>query len=420
MDWRRSDDSTERFSAYLQELASVIGHAARVAPMRAYCSGLLLECERKSVEPIAAATAPDATSAQHQSLLHFLAKGEWSDEKVLGKVRELVLPAIERHGPIAAWIIDDTGFPKCGSHSVGVSHQYCGELGKQANCQVAVSLSVANRAASLPVAFRLYLPESWASDEKRRKKAGVPETIAFQTKPKIALQQIEWACAAGIPRGVALMDCAYGSDLSLRRRLTVLSLAYAVGVWARTLVRKAKTGDDAPITAADLAKSLSKRAWRTIAWRDGSNARLVSRFARVRVRAAGEGTTEEEPEEWLIIEWPKGEKEPTKFWLSTLSEDMDFAGMIDIVMMRWRVAPKARFQHDERDYQELKQEVGLGHFEGRSWRGFHHHATMCIAAYGFLVAERGAFPPSGARSRYRSEKPALPQGYRPRGSPAPP
>jgi len=409
MDWRRSDDSAERFSAYLGELASVIGHAARVGPLRDYCSGLLLPCARKSVEPIAAATAPHATGAQHQSLLHFLAKGEWSDAKVLGKVRELVLPQIERHGPIEAWIIDDTGFPKHGPHSVGVSHQYCGELGKQANCQVAVSLSVANHAASLPVTYRLYLPESWASDEKRRKKAGVPEAIAFQTKPKIALEQIEWACAAGIPRGVVLMDCAYGSDLSLRRRLTALELTYAVGVWARTLVRKAK-GDEEPITAADLAKSLSKRAWRTIAWRDGSNATLVSRFARVRVRAAGEGTTADEPEEWLIIEWPKGAKEPTKFWLSTLPEDIAFARMIDITMMRWRI---------ERDYQDLKQEVGLGHFEGRSWRGFHHHATMCFAAYGFLVAERGAFPPSAPRSRYFIEEPAIPQGYRPRGSPAP-
>jgi len=410
MDWRRSDDSAERFSAYLQEIAGVMGHAARVGPMRDYCSGLLLPCERKSVEPIAAATAPHATGAQHQSLLHFLAKGEWSDEKVLGKVRELVLPQIERHGPIEVWIIDDTSFPKCGSHSVGVSHQYCGELGKQANCQVAVSLSIANHAASLPVTYRLYLPESWASDEKRRKKAGVPDHVEFQTKPKIALQQIEWACAAGIARGVALMDCAYGSDLSLRRRLTALDLAYAAGVWARTLVRKAKRGDDAPVTAAELAKRLSKRAWRTIGWRDGSNARLVSRFARVRVRAAGEGTTAEEPEEWLIVEWPKGEKQPTKFWLSTLPEDIAFERMIDIVMMRWRI---------ERDYQELKQEVGLGHFEGRSWRGFHHHATMCIAAYGFLVAEKGAFPPSARRSRYLVEKPAIPQDYRPRGAPAP-
>ena len=411
MDWRRSDGSAERFSAYLDELAGEMGHAARVAPMRDYCSGLLLDCERKSAEPIAAATAPNATSAKHQSLLHFLAKGEWSDAKVLGKVRDLVLPQVDRHGPIEAWIIDDTSFPKCGSHSVGVSHQYCGQLGKQANCQVAVSLSVANRAASLPVAYQLYLPESWAKDEERRKKAGIPDEVEFQTKPKIALQQIEWACAAGIARGVVEMDCAYGSDLSLRRRLTALELAYAVGVWARTLVRKAERGtDNKPVTAADLAKSLSKRAWRTIGWRDGTNARLASRFARMRVHAAGEGTTAEEPEEWLIVEWPKGETEPTKFWLSTLPGDISFERMIDITMMRWRI---------ERDYQELKQEVGLGHFEGRSWRGFHHHATMCIAAYGFLVAERGAFPPSAARSRYVREKPALPQGYRPRGSPAP-
>jgi SRSO17 transposase len=408
MDEQRSDDA-ERFSMYLGELANVIGHAARVGPLRDYCSGLLLPCERKSVEPIAAATAPGQTSAQHQSLLHFLAQGEWSDEIVLAKVRELVLPQIERHGRIEAWIIDDTGFPKHGTHSVGVSHQYCGELGKQANCQVAVSLSVANHHASLPLAYRLYLPQSWASDETRRKKVGVPDAIQFQTKPKIALRQIEWACEAGIPRGVVLMDCAYGSDLSFRSRLTALGLTYSVGIWARTLVRKAK-GEDEPMTAADLAKSLPKRSWRTITWRDGTNAPLVSRFARVRVRANGEGTTGEQSEEWLIVEWPKNEKDPAKFWLCTLSQDIDFEPMIDITMMRWRI---------ERDYQELKQEVGLGHFEGRSWRGFHHHATMCIAAYGFLVSERSAFSPSRPRSKDFIQKSPLPKRYRPRGSPAP-
>jgi SRSO17 transposase len=409
MDRQRSDDSAERFSAYLGELASVIGHAAREQPLRDYCSGLLLPCERKSVEPIAAATAPEQTSAQHQCLLHFLAKGEWSDAIVLAKVRELVVPHIERHGAIEAWIIDDTGFPKHGPHSVGVSHQYCGELGKQANCQIAVSLSVANHHASLPVAYGLYLPESWSSDKKRRKKAGVPDDVEFKTKPKIALQQIEWACAAGIPRGVAMMDCAYGSDLSLRTRISALDLTYSVGVWARTLVRKAARRAE-PMTAADLAKSLPKRSWRTIAWRDGTNARLVSRFARVRVHASGEGTTSAQMEEWLIVEWPKDEKEPTKFWLSTLAQNIGFPRMIDITMTRWRI---------ERDYQELKQEVGLGHFEGRSWRGFHHHATMCIAAYGFLVSERSAFPPSETRYRHLSQKSPIPDGYRPRGSPAP-
>src|SRR5271155_1266019 len=146
--------------------------------------------ERKGAEPMAAITAPERTAAQHQSLLHFVGEGKWSDEKVLAKVRELVLPKIERHGPIEAWIIDDTGFPKKGKHSVGVARQYCGQLGKQDNCQVAVSLSIANHHASLPIAYQLYLPQSWAGDEVRRRKAGVPRDIEFATKPQIALAQI--------------------------------------------------------------------------------------------------------------------------------------------------------------------------------------------------------------------------------------
>jgi SRSO17 transposase len=207
-----SDDSESRFAAYVEELTSVIGHADRRGPLRDYCAGLMLPCERKSVEPMAAVTAPERTAAQHQSLLHFVGNAGWSDEKVLAKVRELVLPAIERHGPIDAWIIDDTGFPKQGRHSVGVARQYCGQLGKQDNCQVAVSLSLANRHASLPVAYRLYLPEDWATDSTRRRKTGVPETISFKTKPEIALEQIDAACKAGLSRGVVLMDAGYGCN----------------------------------------------------------------------------------------------------------------------------------------------------------------------------------------------------------------
>ena len=412
MDRQRSDESSQRFSAFLDAIASVIGHAARVGPMRDYCTGLLLSCERKSVEPIAAATAPAETSAQHQSLLHFLSQGEWSDAAVLGKVRDLVLPRIEQHGEIEAWVLDDTGFPKYGSHSVGVSHQYCGQVGKQTNCQIAVSLSLANHHASLPVAYQLYLPEKWASDAERRKKAGIPNDIEFSTKPKMALRQIEWACEMGLPRGVVLMDAGYGHDLSLRKRLTELELTYSVGIRGKTLVvamapRGAIKAE--PMNAAELAKILPKRGWRTITWRDGTNTPLSSRFQRVRVRAAGDGTTSAEPAEWLLLEWPEGEKEPTKFWLTTLSETMTINRMIDLTMMRWRI---------ERDYHELKQEVGLGHFEGRGWRGFHHHATMCIAAYGFLVSERGAFSPCRTRSGYILQEFTLPQGYRPRGSPA--
>src|ERR1035437_5213553 len=185
----RLDASASRFESYVQGLVSVIGHADRAKPLRDYCMGLMMPCERKSVEPMAAVTAPERTAAQHQSLLHFVGEGRWSDEKVLAKVREMVLPEIVSHGPIEAWIIDDTGFPKQARHSVGVARQYCGQLGKQDNCQVAVSLSIANHHASLPVAYQLYLPKDWAKDRARRRKAGVPKQISFKTKPRIALEQ---------------------------------------------------------------------------------------------------------------------------------------------------------------------------------------------------------------------------------------
>src|SRR6202049_4396673 len=185
---------------------------------------------------MAAVTAPERTAAQHQSLLHFVGEGKWSDAKVLAKVRELVLPEIERHGPIEAWIIDDTGFPKQGKHSVGVARQYCGQLGKQDNCQVAVTLSLANHHASLPVAYRLYLPQEWAEDEEGRRNAGVPDDISFKTKPQIALEQVRWACEAGLPRGVVLMDAGYGASTELRSSITALDLMYVAGILPNTTV----------------------------------------------------------------------------------------------------------------------------------------------------------------------------------------
>ena len=200
---RKSERTSEaRFSAYVEGLSSVLGHADRIGPLRDYCTGLILPGERKSVEPMAAKTAPARTAAQHQSLLHFVGVASWSDEKVLAKVREMVLPSMQRHGPIEAWIIDDTGFPKHGKHSVGVQHQYCGQLGKEANCQVAVSLSIANHFASLPVGYRIYLPKDWSEDRARRDRAGVPEDIRFKTKQQIALELIQRAHAAGLPLGV--------------------------------------------------------------------------------------------------------------------------------------------------------------------------------------------------------------------------
>src|SRR5579863_98828 len=429
-----SDGSDERFSSYVDGLVGVIGHADRAKPLRDYCTGLVLPCERKSVEPIAAITAPERTAAQHQSLLHFVGEGRWSDGKVLAKVGETVLSAIERHGPIEAWIIDDTGFPKQGRHSVGVARQYCGQLGKQDNCQVAVSLSIANHGASLPVAYRLYLPQEWTQDRERRRKAGIPKDIVFKTKPQIALDQIREACEAGLPRGVVLMDAGYGANTELRTDIAALGLSYVAGilpnttVWApgmaplrpkrwsgrgrpARLIRRDRNHQ--PISVKELALSLPAKAWRTIAWREGSAEKLTSRFARLRVRVAHRdyNLTKSRPEEWLLIEWPKGEAEPTKYWLSTVAEKIDFHRLVEITKLRWRI---------ERDYQDLKQEVGLGHFEGRGWRGFHHHATLCIAAYGFLISERETIPPSASRATGLFPAPTVPEGYKPRGSAAAP
>ena len=429
MDHQGCEDGS-RFAKYVESLAEEIGHADRVGPLRHYCTGLLAAEGRKSVEPLAAVTAPAELAAQHQKLLHFVANSAWSDERVLAKVREIAVPAIERDGPIEAWIIDDTGFPKKGRHSVGVSRQYCGQLGKQDNCQVAVSLSLANREASLPVAYRLYLPEEWAKDQDLRRKAKIPAEIAFQTKPEIALEQIKAARAAGLPEGIVLMDAGYGNDTELRTAITALGMSYVAGilttttVWppgtapllpqtrsgrGRPQVRLQRDSEHQPISAKALALSLPKEAWQTVAWREGSAERLSSRFARQRIRAAHRDTELSQPraEEWLLIEWPEDETEPTKYWFATLPEDVAFDRLVDVAKLRWRI---------ERDYQELKQELGLGDYEGRGWRGFHHHASLCIAAYGFLIAERGALPPSGPASCAPFSRSAIPEGYRPRGA----
>ena len=419
MNLAKAEGSESRFAEYVEGIVSVIGHADRTRPLRDYCVGLVMPCERKSVEPMAAVTAPERVSAQHQSLLHFVNQAPWSDAHVLAKVREMVLPEIERHGPIAAWIIDDTGLPKKGRHSVGVAHQYCGQLGKQANCQVAVSLSIANHAASLPVAYRLYLPKDWAEDQSRRHKAGVPEEVSFKTKPEIALDHIRWACETGLPGDLVLLDAGYGHDAKLRTGITELEKVYVAGIQPQTLVwapgarhsgAPKKGRRDAPnaISVKEVALGLRAKAWRTIAWREGTNERLSSRFARVRVHVASRHQRPtEQAKEWLLIEWPEGEDEPTKYWLSTLPQNIPFRDLVDAAKLRWRV---------ERDYQELKQEVGLGHYEGRGWRGFHHHATLCIAAYGFLISERETIPPSGTCVTQKLPPLAVPDGHRPRGT----
>ncbi len=420
----------ERLAAYLDGLAQAAGHADRIVPLKNYCTGLLLEGERKSVEPMAARLAPDNVRRMHQSLHHLVADAPWSDEDVLEQVRCSVLPTMQKQSPLLAWVVDDTGFPKKGKHSVGVARQYCGQLGKQENCRVAVSVSVATWHASLPIAWRLYLPEIWAKDSERRRKVGVPEEVKFQTKPQIALDQIRHAVDREIPGNLVLADAGYGNDSQFRAGLTELGLQYVVGVqssisvgepgkeplpvepWTgqgrppRTLRRNE---EHQPVSAKQLALTLPATAWRKVTWREGANKKLASRFAAVRVRPAHRDHKQAEPypEEWLLMEWPKGETEPTKYWLSTLPAKTKRKELVKLTKHRWII---------ERDYEELKQELGLGHYEGRGWRGFHHHATLCTAAYGFLVAERSLFSPSARVGHLRLPTAKISANFRPRGA----
>ena len=426
------DSQQDRFAAYMERLAEAAGHADRKLPLKNYCTGLLLPGERKSVEPMAARLAGDDVQRMHQSLHHVVADAPWSDEAVLDRCLETVIPALLREEPIVAWVVDDTGFPKKGRESVGVARQYCGQVGKQDNCRVAVSLSVTTEKASMPVAFCLYLTESWIKDRKRRKKTGVPNDIKFQTKPEIALEQIRRARERNLPEGVVLADAGYGNDSGFRSELTKMDMSYAVGIQSATTVwkpgeepkpaspRKSNTGrprkllqrDDQhpPVSVKELALSLPANAWKEVIWREGVKQDLQSRFAALRVRPAHRDyeRAEAHPEEWLLIEWPTGAPEPTKYWLSTVPADMDLPDLVHLAKHRWII---------ERDYQELKQELGLGHYEGRGWRGFHHHATLCIAAYGFLVAERSLFFSAARVGHVGLRTSPRPPDYRPRGSP---
>ncbi|MDP2024973.1 IS701 family transposase [Sulfuriferula sp.] len=392
------------FEHYLEHLCEVLSRVDRGTGLKDYCRGLMLPIARKSVEPLAAYSDPLHVAAKHQSLHHFVAKSEWSNSSVMGRARDWVMPTLGLDSG-CYWIIDDMGFPKKGKHSVGVARQYCGQLGKQDNCQVAVSLSLASEQGSIPIAYQLYLPKDWAADPVRRKAAGVPADIVFATKPEIALAQMRQAIAAGMTMGIVLADARYGDETAFRDGITELGMRYAVGIRPATTVWE--PGHE-PVAVKTLAMALPPQAWRTVAWREGTDTELSSRFAAVRVRPAHRDYLRPEmrPEEWLLIEWPEAEAEPTKYFLSTVPSGAALEQLIFATKMRWRI---------ERDYQELKQEFGLSHYEGRGWQGFHHHATLCIAAYAFLVAqrlERGGSKKNGARP----ETPSLPADYVPRGS----
>jgi SRSO17 transposase len=374
------------FDAYLDALAPAMQHRSREQPLRDYCTGLLLPDGRKSVEPMAARLDPAAARTKHKTLLNFVADGAWSDEAVLAAMRRQVLPAMQALGPVRFWIVDETGMPKKGEHSVGVARQYCGELGKIDNCQVLVSLSVANNAACLPIAARLYLPEAWAHDNERRATAAVPLDLAFQTKPALALEQLRAAHAAGVPPGVVLADEVYGSTATFRQGVAALDLDYAVAVRATAEVlpprdrRRARLWRGQPaLTVRALAARRPRSAWRWVS--------LTGRFAQTRVRVGRDGG---EGEQTRLVEWPVGERDPLGYWLVTLPPRTPLATVVATAKGRWWV---------EQGYRELKQEGGLGDYEGRGWRGFHHHVTLTLAAYGFLVLRRcQQSPPAGGRA----------------------
>lgn len=423
--------SSERFEAYLTQLAVAVGHADRGDPLRAYVTGLLLPGERKSIEPMAAKLDPRRVSARHQSMQHFVATAPWAANTVLAVAREYALHQLERHAPVAAWVIDDTGLPKKGRHSVGVARQYCGALGKQDNCQVSVTISLANPVMSVPCAYRLYLPEVWARDRARCRRAGVPRTVTFATKWAIALDEVDDLLRDDLPRAPVLADAGYGDATAFRDGLTQRRLSYVVGIKADTSVwppgaeplppkrwsgrgRPAtclrRAADHHPVSAGALATALPGRAWRAVRWRDGTRGPMESRFALVRVRPAHRDESRHEPraEEGLLLEWPLGESAPTKYWLSTMPAHVALDDLVRLAKLRWRI---------ERDYEELKDELGLDHYEGRGWVGFHHHGVLCIAAYAFLAAERARLSPPEPLAFLRM--PHVPQGFRPRGAATP-
>lgn len=411
-----------RFQNYCEPIIEALAHVDRRQPAQWYLQGLMLPGERKSVEPMAARVHPEDVSSAHQSMHHLVADAQWSDEAVLAAVAQQVVPQLLKHDERCWWILDDTAHAKKGRHSVGVARQYCGRLGKTENCRVAVSLSLANEAGSVPLAYRLYLPEDWAKDSKRRERAGVPPNIEFQTKGQIARAQVAAALAAGVPHGIVLADAAYGDETDFRDWLGERQLHYVLGVRANTTVwwgrhqpasaprpaacgrprtRLVRDARHQPIAVLELARALPAKSWRNLSWRAGTDGALSSRCARVQVRAA-HGNRARDPQ-WLLIEWPAQEPEPTHYWLSTLPESVSLKALVAHAKGRWRI---------ERDYEELKSELGLSHYEGRNWRGFHHHATLCIAAYGFLMTERLR----GKKNSAGFTLPALPEGFRPRGA----
>ncbi len=397
-------DGVARLKAYFNQIGDVLGDERRRASFAMYAMGLFGDGERKSVEPIAARACGDPieTERAHDRLLHFITDSKWSDREVRKTAAQYALAAMTAREPIRSWIVDDTGELKQGTHSVGVQRQYTGSAGKVANCQVAVSLSVATKTEHLPIDFELYLPTVWTHNRRRRVEARIPDEIEFRTKPELAIEMIERAVAQDVPRGVVLADAAYGDSMDFREQIRLLDLHYAVGVHHTTKVWRVdrfgrRRGDS--LRAKKLALELGRDKFRSVTWRDGTRGPLWSRFARVRVVVEHNDGSDPATREdvWLLIEWPHDEPEPTHYYLSSLPRSISTKQLVRIVKERYRT---------ERVYEDLKGELGFDHYEGRRFPGWHHHVSVELCCFAFIVAERvRLFPPSGRRSPHRYPQP---------------
>ncbi len=400
---KRIESRLERFLAYCFDGA---GRRERVEALHQYLRGLLLDGERKSLAPVALrlANKPAEAEAVRQRLQQAIVVAEWNELELF---RRVALRAADGLPGVDAWVLDDTGFPKKGRHSVGVQRQYSGTLGRIDNCQVATSLHLASEHGGVCIGMRLYLPNSWAEDQHRRAKGGVPDGVVFQPKWCNALSLIDDALRWGLKTRPIVGDAEFGDNRQFRQALIergvhyILNAASHLVVWPPGVEPQPPPGPrgtvgrpptrwradgGVPLSIQKVAESLPASIWRTITWRQGSRGPQRGRFAAVRIRTAHRHREGHPPsnEQWLLCEWPRRADKPTTYWLSNLPKTTSLRTLVYLAKLRWRI---------ERDYQEMKGELGLDHFEGRTWRGFHHHAACVAAAHAFLTLERVLFPP---------------------------
>jgi len=385
----------DRLAEYFADVASGLVRREQRWAAAYYARALMMDGARKSLEPMV--TRMGGTSVEYEALQHFLADSPW-DAAVLDRaVAERVCPVIE---PIA-WVIDDTGVPKYGKHSPGVKRQYSGTLGKVGSCQIAVSLHAVSTKGTVPLGFRLYVPEDWCADPARRKETKIPASVEFATKPTIAGELVTRSAGWKIRRAPVLGDQAYGNDTKLRTRLHDDGIEYVLSIGPECTVFDPGTvftvperkpgsrgrapsllrADRKPRSITELLGDLDPDAFQTVAFRDIDGGQLHSRFALMRVIAANpvEQRHRDPREEWLIIEWPEGHAAPSDYWISNLPADTTPEALARLARLRWMI---------ELDYKQLKGELGLDHYEGRSYRGFHHHCSLVTAAHGFLTLQR--------------------------------